>query len=266
MYDHNTSPKRKSFCFSSLVALKFPALIILFIFLATAHFSCTKEGKGLAVSTGKGGSLARFTIVGHHLYMVDRSQLKVFDISAAKPVLKSNTEIGFAIETIFPFRDKLFIGSETEVHIFSIDDPAHPKKLSSAISPTVMRRCDPVVAKDSVAYATLRTNGPCGGIQSILAVYDISNIEKPVEVNREFISEPYGLGYADSALYVCNVNSLLVFNIVKPFEPKRVTEITGEKYIDVIAANNTLICWTARGVVLYDITDRLNPQLITKIS
>ena len=109
---------------------------------------CTKTSdKTSPVTTGKGGSTARFTINGNYLYTVDKSTLKCYNISTADdPTLKSTSEVGFEIETIYSFRDKLFIGSTSVVHIFSIADPEYPKKLSTAISPEVLRRCDPVVA------------------------------------------------------------------------------------------------------------------------
>lgn len=238
------------------------------ILIATIPLSCSKEGKGLLNTSGKGGSLARFTIVGHYLYTVDKTRLKVFNIAdAGAPTLSATEDVGFEIETIFPFKDKLFIGSTSVVHIFSIEDPEHPKKLSTAISPTVMRRCDPVVAKDSVAYATLRTNGPCGGIESILAVYDIRNITAPVQVNSYGVFEPYGLGYADNALYVCDKYGLLVFNIADAFNPVLVTRLmeNENEFYDVIPEDNTLVCWVKQGVVLFDISTRLEPKLITKI-
>jgi hypothetical protein len=241
---------------------------ILLIVLVTVANSCTKEGaKGLSSNTGTGGSLARFTIVGSHLYIVDKSDLKVFDITnASKPQLKNTVPVGFEIETIFPFKDKLFIGSTSMVHIFSIDNPALPVKLSEAISPDVMRRCDPVVAKDTVAYATLRTNGACGGAQSILAVYNIKDVLRPVQVTAIPVAEPYGLGYSGNALYVCDVRTLLVYDISNAFSPVLVRNLEEEAYIDVIAHDNTLVCWTKTGLTLYDITERLHPQLITKIS
>src|SRR3954471_12778821 len=111
-------------------------------------FACNKTTGDSAAfnSSGQGGSLARFTIAGNYLYTVDRQNLKVYDIAnGSQPVFKSSVPVGFEIETIFPFKDKLFIGSTSVVHIFSIEDPALPKKLAEAISPSVMRRCDPVV-------------------------------------------------------------------------------------------------------------------------
>src|SRR4051812_18676189 len=141
--------------------------ILLIACLALIIFGgCTKDGTAdsFKTNTGIGGSMARFTIVGNYLYTVDKSNLKVYNIAdAADPVLQSTTEAGFDIETIFPFKDKLFIGSTSVVHIFSLEDPAHPKKISVAESKQVFRRCDPVVARENVAFATLRTSGPCGG-------------------------------------------------------------------------------------------------------
>jgi hypothetical protein len=243
-------------------------IYLIVFFTITQNQSCTKEsaGKALNSNAGKGGSLARFTIVGNYLYTVDKTQLRVFNVAdPSLPQLTSTVDVGFEIETIFPFRDKLFIGSTSVVHIFSIENPEQPKKLSEAISPTVMRRCDPVVAKDSVAYATLRTNGACGGIQSMLAVYDIKDVLHPLSVNQVPVNEPYGLGYAEDALYVCDKWSLLVFDISEPYIPTLKHQLAGNEFYDVIIEGNTLICWVKGGVAQYDITDRFTPELITTI-
>ena len=107
--------------------------------------------------------------------MVDNVSLKAFDISSnTTPVYKSKTEIGINIETIFPYQDKLFIGSSSTMYIYSLSDPSRPTQLGKA-EYTIRMSCDPVVAKDSVAYATLRATGPCGGGQSALVVYNIKN-------------------------------------------------------------------------------------------
>jgi hypothetical protein len=244
------------------------------LFIPLFFGQCQKDSSGVSIkggntTVGQGGSLARFAIVGNYLYSVDKSRLKVFDITAPdNPVLKSTQDVGFAIETIFPFKDKLFIGSTSQVYIFSISDPANPKKLSSAISPQVLRRCDPVVAKDTVAFATLRTNGPCGGTQSILAVYDIKDITNPVQITTYPVGEPYGLGYSGDVLYVCDRQyGLLLFDITQPYKPVRINiNIKDGLYIDVIPYQNTLICWVTSGIILYDITDNRNPVLIASIN
>lgn len=247
---------------------------IIYSLIIILFFGCAKSSESNMLAnggggTGQGGSLARFTIAGNYLYTVDKQDLKVFEISnPAQPVYKTTVPVGFEIETIFPFKDKLFIGSTTMVHIFSIANPAQPQKLGEAISPQVMRRCDPVVAKDNVAYATLRTNGPCGGTQSILAVYDISNITQPVQVTWRVVSEPYGLGYSENTLYVCDKNQgLLVFDISSPLNPIGVQTVDapGGHFIDVIPYNDILVCWSTDGMVLFDITNKQNPVLIREI-
>lgn len=246
----------------------FYLLIIPLLFIQCEKDSASFSSKG-GGTTGQGGSLARFAISGNYLYSVDEKQLKVFDISSpADPVLKNTQDVGFAIETIFPVNDKLFIGSTSQVYIYSIADPANPKKLSDAISPQVLRRCDPVVANDTVAYATLRTNGPCGGTQSILAVFDIKDITNPVQVSTYPVFEPYGLGYKNDVLYVCDRQyGLLLFDISKPYQPEVINKTINDGiYIDVIPYQNTLICWVSNGMILYDITDNRNPVLIASIN
>lgn len=246
--------------------------ILLSILIITALFSsCTKNagssGAASAATTGQGGSLARFSIVGNYLYTVDDQKLHVYDISnGADPVLKKTTNAGFQIETIYPLNDKLFIGSSSAVYIFSITDPVNPQKLSTAISPQVLRHCDPVVAKDTVAFATLRTTGLCGGTQSILAVYDIRNITAPVQKATINLHEPYGLGYANDVLYVCDKSQgLVLFDISKPFEPVYIKNVTDGNYTDVICFQNTLICWVDDGVILYDISNNKDPLFLAKI-
>ncbi|MCS3795979.1 LVIVD repeat-containing protein [Niastella sp. OAS944] len=239
--------------------------IILLLGVIAVTTQCQKSGNA-ANTGGSGGSTARFAISGNYLYTVDDANLKVFDISTATdPVLKNTVSVGFEIETIYPFKDKLFIGSTSAVHIFSINNPEQPQRLSTAISPEVIRRCDPVVAKDTVAYATLRTNGPCGGTQSILAAYDIKDISNPVQKGTYAVREPYGLGYADTALYVCDRAGLYVFNIKEAYKPVSVKTFNDNWYLDVIPYNNTLICQVQDGLTLYDISERLEPKLITKI-
>jgi hypothetical protein len=111
----------------------------------------------------------------------------------------------------------------------------------------------------------LRTNSQCGGTQSILAAYDIKDISNPIQRAAYPVAEPYGLGYADAALYVCDRYALYVFNIKKAYAPQLIRQIADGWYMDVIPFNNTLICQVQDGLTLYDITDRLSPSLITKI-
>ena len=90
------------------------------LFNATA---VSKSYSGAAISIpGISGSLSRFTITGNRLYTIDFGQLKIFNVAVAgNPVMvNSIAASNWNSETIFPFKDKLFIGSQTGISIFNI--------------------------------------------------------------------------------------------------------------------------------------------------
>jgi hypothetical protein len=242
--------------------------IIIILSFALLLNSCEKESTSdKSSATGAGGSTARFTIAGNYLYVVDNTSIKTFDISntAAAPVLKSTTNVGINIETIFPYQDKLFIGSSFAMHIYSLSNPEKPTKLAQAIY-IISMRCDPVVAKDSTAYATLNSVGPCGGGLSSLVVYDIKDISNPVLKTTYPLAAPHGLGISDNALYVCDgLTGLKVFNISNTYSPQLVRTITGETFFDVIPYGNILICQVSNGIALYDISTRYQPVFLSKV-
>ena len=241
----------------------------LFILCISIIFiSCEKNGAdsaAMATGTGKGGSLAKFTIVGNYIYAVSSHYLYTVDISNPSVPAKVNQSLlSFDMETIYPYKNRLFIGSRTGLYIYSIDTASSPRLIGEAKHG---RSCDPVVANDSVSYSTLKGNSFCGPATSGLYVYDIKNINVPVLKKTIAINEPVGLGLADSALYVCSsAEGLKVYNINNVFNPVEKQTITGGYFIDVIPYNDLLICWTKDGIRLYDITNRLQPQFIKLIA
>lgn len=243
-------------------------IIYLLLFTPIFFTGCDKENAaGAPSTTGVGGSTARFTIAGNYLYVVDNTSLKAFDISDPNlaPVLKSKTAIGINIETIFPYQDKLFIGSSFSMHIFSLTNPEKPTKIAQA-DYQVRMNCDPVVAKDSTAYATLNATGPCGGGISSLVVYNIKNISNPQLVRTIPVNAPHGLGVIDNALYVCDGSSgMYVYNVNNTYNPILVRTITGETFYDVIPYGNILICQVTTGISLYDISNRHQPVYLSRI-
>ncbi len=229
--------------------------------------SCSKDSASdKSSATGAGGSTARFTISGNYLYVVDNTSLKAFDISnpAAAPVLKSTTNVGVNIESIFPYQDKLFIGSSFSMYIYSLANPSQPTRLAKA-DYMVRMSCEPVVAKDSTTYSTLNTFGPCGGTLSRLAVYDIKDITNPVLKATLPLINPGGLGISDSALYVCDGAEMKVYNIRNTYSPQLVRTITGETFFDVIPYGNILICQVGNGIALYNISIRHQPVFLSKV-
>jgi hypothetical protein len=234
-------------------------------------FSCSKEATGTGdsasslASSGAGGSLAKLTIVGNYLYTVDSHFLYAYDISnPTNPFKTSTSPLNFDMETIYPFNNRLFIGTKTGLYIYSIDSPAVPKKIGEAKH---ARSCDPVVANDSIAFVTLKGNSFCGPATSGLYVHNIKNLFLPVLIKTVPINSPEGLGLQDSVLYVCcNNDGLKVYNVSNPGNPVEKATITGEYFRDVIPYNQLLICFVADGLTLYNIANPQAPVLIKHIA
>ena len=232
-------------------------------------YACTKDAGNnpstAAASTGIGGSLSKFTIAGNYLYAVDNHFLYSYDISnPANPVKTNTSALNFDIETIYPFNNRLFIGTRTGLLIYSIDTPSIPSKIAEAKH---ARSCDPVVANDSIAFVTLKGNGSCGPAVSGLYVHNIKNILAPVLLKTVPIANPEGLGLKGSILYICcNNDGLKVYDVSNPANPVEKTTVTGKYFKDVIPYNNQLICFVSDGLSLYDISNPVNPILVTHIS
>jgi len=224
--------------------------------------SCTKEGGSAAeaVSSGKGGSLARFTIANGRLFVAEDYHIKVFDITnAALPVLKNSIArtANTKLETLFVFRNNLFVGGTDGMFIYDISSPDNPVLKGSALH---LRSCDPVVANDSVSYVTLRGGTLCGTASPGLYVYDVKNISQPIQKHFMALDAPYGLGLTDTTLYVCLADKgLQVINVKEAYKPRSIKTITGESFTDVICHNDLLIAWVKTGISIYSIAQREHP-------
>jgi len=156
-------------------------------------------------TTGQGGSLARFKIVGDYLYAVDSHTINVFDISDLEaPQDLEDVYAGFDIETIFNRGEHLFLGSMRGMYIYNISNPATPTFVSEFEHGTA---CDPVVVDENYAYVTLRGGNFCGATESGLYIVDITTIEQPELMVIYPMDEPYGLGIKDDKLFVCDGSS-----------------------------------------------------------
>lgn len=239
------------------------AIIYLLMLLMLA--SCEKEMNSSSASTGVGGSLSRFTIVGNYLYAVDNHFLYSYDISnGANPVKTNTSAINFDIETIYPFNNRLFIGTRTGLYIYSLDTPSIPSKISEA---SHARSCDPVVANDSIAFVTLKGSSSCGPAESGLYVHNIKNIFAPKLIKTLAMSNPEGLALNGNTLYICcNNDGLRVVNVGDPANPVVTKTLTGAYFKDAIVYNDMLICFVGTGIMLYDISNATNPVLVKSIA
>ena len=210
---------------------------------------------GLA-KTGTSGSLARFMLVDDFLYVLNSSQMKLFEIKEEKPLYWSTVNIGWNIETIYRLDDNLFIGSTTGMFIYDISIRSNPKWVSEVQH---FRSCDPVVADADYAYVTLRGGGICGAANNELQIIDIKDIKNPKVVARVSMAGPYGLGVKDKYVYVCDGRSGLkgvdVSNQTIIDEDKLEAQILLRDIDprDLIIIGNTAYILTVDGFLLYEI-------------
>ncbi|HEY9257647.1 hypothetical protein, partial [Chitinophaga sp.] len=216
---------------------------------------------------GKGGSMARFTIIKDYLYTVNLWQLKAFDIAnAANPVFKNEQPINTGIETIFPYGDYLFIGSSNAMYIYDIANPAVPKQRSQV---THFRACDPVVVEGNKAYVTIRSGATCGSIGNQLQVFDISDIDHPVKLSTVEMKNPFGLGIDHGNLFVCEGTFGLRFLNATDVNHIATTKLVeGLDTFDVIPFENQhrLLVSAKDGLYQYDYSSMSAPQLLSKIA
>jgi len=83
-----------------------------------------------AASGGQGGSMARFTLMNNYMYTVSNRELFSFDISTPEDPKFINKLVvdNQNIETIYPFKNKLFIGSTAGMYIYDVSTPGTPVK------------------------------------------------------------------------------------------------------------------------------------------
>ncbi len=215
-----------------------------------------------------GGSTTRFTTVGDYLYTVDFEELRVFDVSNASYPNLVNTEfVGFGIETIFPYKDHLFMGSVNGVYIYRISNPASPQFSEMFVHAS---GCDPVIVKDDIAYVTIHSGTECNGLINQLDIIDVEQVGNGQSRLLESISmeNPKGLAIANDHLYVCD-NGLKVYDISddpttlgKPV----VVDRTSNPF-DVIALSGGLVVVISEdGLKQYDAADPSNMVELSTIS
>ena len=231
--------------------------------LASSDFS----NAGSSVSSdgaGIGGSMARFAIADERLYTIDDYNLRVFSLeNAENPVAGDTVPVGFSIETIFPFKDKLFIGSRNGMFVYDQTDPDRPRLVSEFQHAT---SCDPVVANDSMAYVTLRSGNTCEGIVNQLDVIDIRDVTRPRLVKSYPMENPHGLGISGTTLFLCEGEyGLKVFDATNSQDITKLTQFKDVHAYDVIPLGEILMMVGDDGLYQYDYSDPARVRQLSKL-
>lgn len=214
---------------------------------------------------GVGGSMARFTIVNNYLYAVSNSALNVVSIvNGADPVFSNKVQMSWGIETLYPFNNRLFIGSTTGMFIFDIANPTNPVQLGTF---THARKCDPVIADNTNAFVTLRTGNTCQGNGEQLDVLDISNLSNPTLIKTYPMTNPHGLAKDGNTLIICDGrDGLKFYNASDVRNLSLQKQIMGLETYDVIAFNGWALVVAKDGLYQYDYSSLSNINLISKMN
>ncbi|MEM0993577.1 MAG: hypothetical protein AAGI49_11135 [Bacteroidota bacterium] len=214
---------------------------------------------------GGGGSFARFAIYQDFLYVIDNSKMDVFDIEVAEKLSPLNTvNVGWGIETIFPYQDKLFIGANNGMYIFNNQDPTNPTYASVF---THARACDPVVVEGETAYVTLRDGTFCEGFENQLDIVDIKDIFNPRLIASHGMDNPHGLSVRDEIVYLCDGESgLKVLNVANPKSIKKLDHEKFKTYDAIALPNNDVVMVIGDdGFYQFDASSPKNLKLLSRI-
>jgi len=220
------------------------------------------QGGGIA------GSMARFGYSSGHLYAIDTRFLKVFGLgSPAQPVLLNEIINTAGIETIFPYKNYLFVGANQGMFIYDNSNPSNPTYLSAFLHANA---CDPVFVKDDRAYVTLRNGNLCQQAENQLDVIDISNIWNPSLIKSYPMTNPHGLSVVDHLLFLCDGrDGLKIFDISDDLaiDKNQLSRTNTGNAFDVIAVSSDHIIVTGeKGLWQFDTTDPQKPRLKSFLS
>jgi hypothetical protein len=203
------------------------------------------------------GSMSRFSLYDKYLYAVINNQMNIIDLSDGNaPKSAGSMYIGYNVETIFPYQDKMFMGTPTGLLIYSVENPLQPVMRSQVRH---VYGCDPVVVENDLAYVTIHSGNLCGQTSNELMIIDVSNIDDPVQIVSYNMHNPKGLGIDNGNLFLCDAG-LKIFKVTDPqtLISNLLKHYTGMDGYDVIPYDNTLIMISDNGLYQYDYSDLNN--------
>ncbi|MGC3977273.1 MAG: hypothetical protein QM751_02970 [Paludibacteraceae bacterium] len=222
-------------------------------------------GVNSGTSTGVNGSMSRFVFYGNYLYSVFNNQMSIFNFNDKIPEKAAqDVYVGGNVETIFSYKDNLFMGTPTGMLIYSVQTPLMPT-YQSAIFHAL--GCDPVVVENDKAYITVHSGNMCGQDENTLFIVDVSDVKHPKEiVSYNTMKSPKGLGIDNGTLFLCD-DGLKVYNVsnLQTLATNQISHFKNMEGYDVIPHNNVLIMIAQDGIYQYDYSKLNDIKLLSKM-
>ena len=239
-------------------------LVFGFLFSSCTDYDSTQIGIAENNNPQLPGNSSALVTYENHIYTVDHDYLRVLSIgdnNNLKEVFKSY--VGTGIETIFAYEDYLYLRARTSIYIYDVKIKTKPV-LSGTNRHFVAE--DPVIVEGNKAYVTLKTGSENNNPAGFLEVVDVTDKSNPNTIARVSQKFPNGLGISGDVLYVCNAKfGIDVFELNSTEHVKFHKNVPTDPVYDCIITNNVLIGQTKKGLVYYNITNKLNPVLIQKV-
>jgi len=234
---------------------------VLVVFMSVVVAACGSEG-GADGSSGSGspaqgqrGSTARMALVDNYLYAISGNTIQLFDVeNGDAPLAWTQVQLDWGIETIFPYQNYLLIGADNGVYILDNSDRAAPTLIGEFVHATAE---DPVVARENLAYVTLRRDDTIApnGIIDRLDVVDIADPSNPQLVHTIEMTGPQGLTVDGDRLHVCDGEAgVKTFSLENPREPNLMFSLPNDRCTDMLMVNDILVTIGEDGVSQYDVT------------
>ena len=226
--------------------------------------SLSDANGGSRSTSGVNGSMSRFALYKDYLYTVINDQMSIIDLSKNKPVKAAeNIYIGWNVETLFSYKDNMFMGTPTGMLIYSVADPLNPEFVRSMWH---VFGCDPVVVENDIAYVTIHSGNACGQTNNDLIIYDVSDVSDPRHIVTYAMTSPKGLGVDNGTLFLCD-DGLKIFDAADPqtLIANRLAHYSGMDGFDVIPFNHVLMMIANDGLYQYDYKDLTKIRQLSKL-
>ena len=163
-------------------------------------------------SVNTAGSITRMAFNGNILYVIGSSRLSTYSLENDLLVNTNNQQQTWGMETVIVRDGYLYIGAQSGMHIYELNDAQNPTFLSTF---THFTGCDPVTVEGNIAVVTVRDGRTCGFTEeNVMFILDISDKSNPEELSRVNMNNPRGVSLFNGIIYLCDGDAgLKVFDL-----------------------------------------------------
>ena len=237
-------------------------------FLSLILIACVPSSDNSSTSTegASAGSTAAMTFYNGYFITLDGPRIRTYKLTENSVLVGVNEQSVQGAETLFTYRDnELYVGTETGVRIFTLEDNGYMTYQASA---SHTRSCDPVIVDGNTMYITLRSNINCRAQQGLseLVIYELTNDLQPSFLSSLPMTNPYGLAMGAEYLWVCDEDGLTKIDTSNLTAPNIVEKYTDIQCTDIIIRSHDKAILTGdHGIYLADLSEQ-HPVVLSNIA